>query len=362
MISYALIANGQHNPYLATPLPEHMLYPISQNCKNGIDLDYSALMLGERFVIDEAVYDDIMSSRKEFFGPMKHSFRELSASGLLQKVDYSAFFYSNSSKIKAITNSLLESVDSWLRLEQIQWSTLQKELKEFQRMYGSSEMAFENTSNIGIESWLRRSDQTFNQGLRKKLYLLFEGKNTIESVGEENVRGALQFIVAQIVMSDLVSHSVGAPILDWDDAKGMYKQLYTLRWQDYKDDVMLATETRRLFNVVSPDLKPDNIDEVIKFVQNNKAVSSLRRTLLELISNGEIVNAEWMSKFTKEIISADLVLQKKSSVFQFFGALAGAFSGIWYQSLAVTGITTVTDKLLFRRGKKYDWYYALQGK
>ena len=46
MISYALITNGQYNPFLAAPLPDHMKYPISQNCSEGIDLDYTALMLG----------------------------------------------------------------------------------------------------------------------------------------------------------------------------------------------------------------------------------------------------------------------------------------------------------------------------
>ena len=51
MISYALITNGQYNPFLAVPLPDHMKYPISQNCSEGIDLDYTALMLGEQFFV-----------------------------------------------------------------------------------------------------------------------------------------------------------------------------------------------------------------------------------------------------------------------------------------------------------------------
>lgn len=53
MISYALITNGYYNPFLNIPLPDHMKYPISQNCAEGLDLDYSALMLGEQFIIDE---------------------------------------------------------------------------------------------------------------------------------------------------------------------------------------------------------------------------------------------------------------------------------------------------------------------
>ena len=162
MISYALIANGQYNPFLSTPLPEHMLYPISQNCDNGLDLDYSALVLGEKFIIDEAVCDNILHSRKEYFNPMKKSFRELNASGLLDIRDYSSYFKENKDKIIQMTDFLLENVDAWLVLEQKQWASLKRELMEFQKMYGSEEMKSVNISNIGIESWLARTDQLYN--------------------------------------------------------------------------------------------------------------------------------------------------------------------------------------------------------
>lgn len=72
------------------------------------------------------------------------------------------------------------------------------------KKYGSEEMRLVNISNIGIESWLARTDQVYNVKLRNDLYELFEGNKTISEVGVENVKGALQFIVAQIVMLDLV--------------------------------------------------------------------------------------------------------------------------------------------------------------
>ena len=95
MISYALIANGKHNPFLASPLPEHMVYPISQSCKNGIDLDYSALILGEQFIIDGLVFDEVLSSKRDYLKPMQHSLIELEASGIIRTEDYSSFFNLN---------------------------------------------------------------------------------------------------------------------------------------------------------------------------------------------------------------------------------------------------------------------------
>lgn len=362
MISYALIANGQYNPFLSTPLPEHMLYPISQNCSDGLDLDYSALVLGEKFIIDAAVYENILHSRKDYFKPMKKSFRELDASYLLEIKDYSAYFKENKNKIVQMTNFLLENVDAWLTLEQKQWASLGEELLEFQKIYGSEEMKLVNISNIGIESWLARTDQVYNLKLRKDLYELFEGKKTISEVGIDDARGALQFIVAQIVMSDLISNTVKSPILDWDDSVEMYQRLFNIKWENFTTDIALKNETNKLFNLIIPDLKPNNINAVIKFIRDNKAVSSLRETLIELISNGETVSHEWMTKYVNKIMSSDLATQKKSSVFQLFGTIAALIPGPWIQGATVTGVTNVADKLLFQKKPNYAWYYALQKK
>ena len=261
-----------------------------------------------------------------------------------------------------MTNVLLENVELWLSLEQIQWSTLKDELVEFQKTYGSQSMHLCNMSNIGIESWLARSDQVHNNELRKKLYLLFNGKINTSTLDVQDIRGSLEFIVAQIVMSDLISHSVSSPVLDWDDSKGMYERLYSMRWDDFGAEISMQQETRKLLNYVVPDLKPDNIDQVIRFVCDNKSVQSLRSMLLELIGNGETVSGDQMAKYLHEILAADIALQKKSSTFQFFGSIAGLFAGTWYQGAALSGVTSATDKFLFRRDRKYDWYYTLQKK
>ena len=261
-----------------------------------------------------------------------------------------------------MTDFLLENVEVWLELEQKQWSTLKEELIEFQVTYGSKEMQLVNVCNIGIESWLARIDQVYNNQLRRDLYALFEGNRTIEQVGVENARGSLQFIVAQIVMSDLISSTVKSPILDWDDSKGMYERLFNVKWEDFAMDITLKNETNRLFNVIMPDLKPNNINAVIKFICNDKAVSSLRETLMELITDGESVSSEWMARYVNQIMAADLAIQRKSSIFQFFGTLAGLVPGPWIQGAAVSGITSVTDKMIFHKNHKYDWYYALQKK
>lgn len=362
MISYVLIANGQHNPFLATPLPEHMRYPISQHSAEGIDLDYGALLLGERFIIDSSVFEDIKLSKNELFKPMKKSFRELQASEILHCVDFSKIFSENKEKIISMTDILLENVEPWLRLEQMQWRTLKPELLEFQRNYGRYDMKVANTTNIGIESYLARTDQYFNEQLREDLNMLFDEKIRMEQIDIVHIRGALQYIVAQIIMSDLVSHCVKSPILDWDDSQNFYERLYDLRWENANKDITLHQETSKLFNIVLPSLKPNNVNDVIKFIEKNRNVYSLRSAILELIENGESVNSAWITKYQQEVFAADLAIQKKSSVFNFFGMLAGLIPGLpWLGAVSIAGGTTVTDKLIFHNESKYQWYYTLQG-
>ena len=338
-----------------------MKYPISQNCSEGIDLDYTALMLGEQFFVDEAVFEDILVSRKEYFTPMKNTFRELKSSGLLVCKNYETLFYENKNKIINITNMLLENPENWLELERKQWIPLKGELFEFQKKYGTQDMYQANIGNIGIESWLSYSDQIENRVLRTKLYELFEGKREISEVKVEDVKGALQFIVAQIVMSDLIATSLKVPILDWDDAKELYEKLYSVKWEGYTQELALRTEVTKMFNIIMPDLKPNNIKSVIKFIQDDKSVVSLRKMLSNTIGKGEEESKEWMEQYINKMIHADLIAQKKSSVFQFFGTILGLIPGIpWVGAAGLAGASTAGGNIITSKKSDYYWYYALQ--
>lgn len=360
MLSYALIANGSHNPYLATPLPEHMVYPISQSSGSGIDLDYGALILGNHFVIDASVYEDVIYSRKEYLKPMQYSLRRLSESGFLVKEDYSSFFSANRDRIIKMTDQLLETPTQWLRLEQNQWRTLAGELLDFQEKYGSAEMWFQNITNIGIESWLSRTNRIEDKPLRKKLYDLFCGKRDVSEFNVTDVKGSLEFIVAQIVMSDLVSHEIGSPILDWDDSRELYERLYNLQWQKNIQDEKLTEETKKLFELTIPELKPNSIDEVIRFISDTKNVRSLRETISGAIERGESIDEDWMRRYNELAFNAHLLVDNRTSKLNLFGNALGVFPLQWPASVACTGGGMLVDRIFQNPKKQFRWYYALK--
>lgn len=84
---------------------------------------------------------------------------------------------------------------------------------------------------------------------------------------------------------------------------------------------------------------------------------------MQLISNGESVSQEWMTQYVNQIMNADLAIQRRSSIFHFFGTLAGIIPGLsWPQTVAVAGTSTVGGNVLFQKPPEYNWYYTLQKK
>ena len=140
--------------------------------------------------------------------------------------------------------------------------------------------------------------------MRKKLYDLFCGKRDVSEFNVTDVKGSLEFIVAQIVMSDLVSHEIGSPILDWDDSRELYERLYNLQWQKNIQDEKLTEETKKLFELTIPELKPNSIDEVIRFISDTKNVRSLRETISGAIERGESIDEDWMRRYNELAFNA----------------------------------------------------------
>src|SRR4051812_39317521 len=103
-----------HNPALATDLPEHMTYPVSQRVTDGVDLDYSSLLVGRAFAIDTLAYDGIVNSGRPYLMPMARTLTRLREAELLELVDMGALIARHSSEVLQKADLLLADVDSWL--------------------------------------------------------------------------------------------------------------------------------------------------------------------------------------------------------------------------------------------------------
>jgi len=354
---------GLHNPALAIGLPEHMALPISNEVDGGLDLDYSALLLGNEFIIDETAYEAILSGRRKFLKPMAHSLLRLRECGILTVRDMGATIMAASDRIQAKVDILLEHPKIWLEDVRGQWKQVESEFHRFHRMYGTPALRQGNTGHFGIENWLGEIGQLDNQDLRVRTQgLLNSTRKRLSAPEREQLRGILRFIITQVVCTDLLRHELDAPVLNWDDAQPYYDRLYAARWGNAQDDAAVVKQAKILFDVVIPELKPNQIDQVIKFIHDNKAVESMRKELFQIVSeNGEVSN-EWFTRYFNELFKSNLARQRRSRGFSWLGsAVSSVLPGAAIaQEIAIEAGLEIGAGMFGSAKARYRWYYAMQ--
>jgi hypothetical protein len=357
---------GQYNPARHLPLPEHMIYPVAQRVPDGVDLDYSPLLIGQRFVMDSAVLQQIVESDAPHLAPMAYTLSKLAQEDLLSVSDMSGLIEKNGAAVLAKVSTLCQDPTVWLPIIGEQWRMIRPEFEEFQNEFGSTEMRAINIGHPGVENWLAGIGQYDNDDLRERLLRVLEGQSP-ESVGvvQEDVAGMLRFVLAQMVSTDLVRYSLGVPFVDWMDSRPLYDILYETRWDDAHAEFELQRQIRLLFDIVIPELRPGNVDQVIRFVRDNRAVRSMRAELLEQLDTGEDISERWLIRYLNEAVKSDLVTRGKIRKFRWLGAAAGAVMpgggliGLAAET-ALAGAESGVEKAYRGRNKRMYWYYALQ--
>lgn len=360
---------ASHNPTLAAELPEHMIYPVSQRVGGALDLDYTPLLLGDGFIIDGHALQVLVEGDDPHLKPMVESLTRLLDAGLLEPVDMAGIIGANADGIIEKTELLLEDHTEWLELMQAQWRRVKPEFQEFQRHFGSEELRELNLGHLGVESWLAEIGRDDDPDLRARLMDVMEGvPNAEERVSAFDLRGAMRFVIAEILCVDLIRHSLRSPFVDWADTQPFFDRLYSTRWdREQAEEYAIQRQARLLFDAVVPELRPGNVDAVIKFVHDNKAVSSLRSELIACIGAGEEVSKDWLLSYFKQAAKSDLVAEGRMRKVRWLGSALG---------VALPGASLVSDiageavqKAVEESGEAVvrplgpanpHWYYALQ--
>lgn len=354
---------GAHNPRLASDLPQHMAHPISQRTDNGIDLDYSTLLLGQKYHIDTEVFELVTNSRQDFLAPMKYSLEKLLEADLLEKVDMKSLIQGNLPEIDKRIDHLLDDPLNWLHDARHQWDIVSQEFSDFHDKFGDPGFEKMNRGHFGVENWLAKLNEEDNEELRKQCLGLLNSRKTRLSSGEFRIaQGILEFLIAQVVITDFLRHKLQLPFLNWSDASPYYDRLYAMRWNDMSSEATVALGAQRLFNLVIPELKPGNVEQVIKFVQDNKAVESMRKTIIDAMNQGEEISQEWFSRYINEVFRNELENQKKTKKLRWFGTGATSLipGGSLLGEVAMEVGSELIEDAIGAPKKDFRWYYTLQ--
>lgn len=361
---YVLSSFGLNNPYIVADLPDHAVYPIGVEGDGFVDLDYSLLLVGTGFLFDDSALRFLTEQQRrlEFLAPLVSSIRRLQAEDLLETFDGAAFIANSLDQIKAKTEVLVEDVLGWLGPVRSQWNVLKLDRAVFLEKFGTAEKRPINEQHFAVANAVIRIDGSLNQTLLRQLTRLVDSRRkTFSSAEADYVKEVLRPLVCHTVIQDLIRFKTGGAIMDWDDSQPFYERLYATRWEK-EDDRLLAQSARSLFQFSLPELRPKNVEAVIRFIRNNSNVRSLREEVAALLSKGNKFDEELGKRILAEVLEAELAKKRKMRRFRFLGAAASLLvpGASLLTEAAVEGADVVSQdaaESLMRR--PHRWFYSL---
>ncbi|MEZ0540428.1 hypothetical protein [Fibrella arboris] len=369
-MEFYLSTFGLHNPFINSKLPDHAIFPIASELSNGLDLDYTSLLIGEKYYIDEAAFNYVLSKEKKFLLPMAKTLVLLQEEGLIETVNVKSLVAQNEKQLLKKVDHLVDNYMPWLLIMREQWKQIKNSYQDFHNNFGSQENTFLNTSYFPIVNYLNQIGESDNFVKYAELLKLIESNKKVFSIKEiQYIKDIAKPLLAQLLINDLLRSKKNSPILNWDDSKAYYEQLYSYQWQQTgEDNTSLIKGVRTLFDVVVPSLKPKNIEQVVRFIKNDKAVNSLRGELLLCINNNVEISEKWLLEYLNKVFLHDLEVKSKMKKFKWLGVAISSFlpgGGALLQDLAMeVGQTLIedqiSDKVEDKMHERFNWYYALQ--
>lgn len=366
-MKFYLASFGTHNPYINLKLPEHAIYPISNSTGNTIDLDYTSLLLGEKYVIDKNVYEYVVESNKAYLKAMAHSLRFLMTEGYLEIIDVGFIVREKQLQLKQKVDVLTSNHSLWLEIIQSQWKNVKNEFQIFHNKFGSPEMEYINTNHYPILNYLETIGESDNYRKRDELIQLINStKKFVNAKQRDELIEVFKPLVGQILINDMVRSELNIPVLDWLDNEPYYSNLDNFRWiNESKNEIYLQKNNKVLFDFVIPELKPQSIEQVVKFIESDLAVSTLRNELWNYIKSNPSasIDMKWHNEFLKRVLNKEMTVKKKSKYYRWIGAIAGLIipgSSVLTEIAIEVGQNFTEDIIEDKSLASHNWYYTLQ--
>ncbi|MEM1050630.1 MAG: hypothetical protein AAGI28_00910 [Pseudomonadota bacterium] len=364
-MKYLLSSYGLNNPYLSAPLADHAVYPIGTEIAGAIDLDYSTLLVGNGYRLDQSCVDylDEHAQRLPFLQNMRDSISILREEGLLDTFDGAALIAENLDAIIHKTERLCEDWKGWLSVTRQQWRILKKDRDDFVKNYGSAERSLLNQyHNSAINSSFRKYGEFNEEFIISVCSLIESDRYRLKTAEVEIVKEVIRPLVCHTVIQDLFRFKTRCSVLDWDDSQGHYEKLYHARWDGKDEERKLAASSRNLFSFSIPQLKPKNIRNVVQFVRDDKAVLSLRKDIVSLLDEGVAFDSALGTRLVEETLRKDLGNQKKMKKVRWIGAIVGVFipgGSIGTEAAVEGGLGAAEEGAEGLLSKKHRWLYSL---
>lgn len=364
-MKYFLSSFGLNNQFISIDLADHLVYPISLNYQEGLDLDYGMLLVADKFSIAKDTYDFVLNDTRKLLNPMKYSLKKLEDSGKLELISSKEIIAEFVIPLMEKTNRISENLDAWLPLIRKQWRYLKPKRKIYVDKYATASKKALTSNHFTLTNALFRLNGKIEQKEIDHYDNILLSKRKRLSKDEERVMvETVKPLICHLLMQDLLSVKSSSILLDWADSEHYYEQLYLSRWENVQEDSKIAKKSKEIFQLTIPQTRSGMVDDLIKYMEDEKAVTSFRKQLKLMVDNEIEPDEKWLNSYQSLIISSNTKHQKNMKKVRFWSTVAGLFvpGASLVSDVLAEGASSViedlTDKAIAT--KDHKWYFAFQ--
>ena len=370
MNSLILTSFGANLPCTPEHLLEQNVYPIAIRTEDGFDLDCSCLLLFEKFILDKNAYDFLSNDKRQHLKLMKYSIDFLLDKGLITINDFRETTKDSIPELERRTDELLEVPEFWLDTAKKHWAIYKKELPEVTRRIMSKGVEINidhEFLHFGVYCLLLKSKGHISISEAQHIQQILERKKQKLSAGEKDLlKEITRPILMYVLFNNLLSAKLDCPFVDWADLDLFYQKVNNPTWADISSSSSthsgeFVKESKHLFEVLIPELKPSSVKDVYKFITKKKAVTSFKEMLRDSLGNGNPIDARLINEVKNQAIRELIADGRRNRNLSFFGKIGGAITEILVPGIGLvnTAIELGAEKILENKTKKYEWLYTL---
>jgi hypothetical protein len=369
-IEFFFPAFGPHAPDAPSKLQEQNIYPLSMFAGDGLDLDYSSLLLVDRIIIDRQAYDFVWNTSNRSFRYMRESLFILEQNGFLHIKDYGELARPMFDIIRSQSNSLLRDPELWLRIARKHWKIYKPEQYQHFKHLGPGANREIELLHYGIYCHLMKSSDKIDLAEARHLNGILESRRIKFSEAEWSmIIEIVRPMLSHVILNQLLSDALNCPFLDWDDLDIYYANCVASEQSNTQAIGRTHLEMcRAAFTIALPSLRLRSAKELVNFLKKRGAVQSLRAAIRDAAASGISVDKKWGEKVKDEAFKAHLAHEHQSKKYRFissiaFGALGHFGSLIHHGPEILEGIRGAfeigSEGVSPRPIKKYQWMYTL---
>ncbi len=342
----------------------------------SLQLDYAALFIFDRVIIDEYTYFKDIDPNLERFEHYPHDvvqkiqkaaeeysavLRLLEKSGRLVLKNFDRIFSKTKTYLSDTTEMDVASknIAKWIKPLELsfkKWLELVSKLR-----FDRDEYSNFKEGRTQDTSYLPRAELLHSlggQGISSQIYLewLREWKKKLSPSMRDSVRRLLRDYLSYVNFNLLLSFELDCPFVDWIDFQPFYDYKFQNAFEHHTY-AKIADHSKKLFDLLFPYFIPKSPKELISVIENRK-LDKLRDLIKESVKK----NIEFDNAFAVNTLKEVIKLEQKATLrrrISGWATLPLGFIPVVGTPVQKTTEETINSIWADKPLKEYSWFYLI---